>query len=383
MPWSRRVSARMTTSDRLRLVAPDLNSGRARLADWLELQALTNARQSASVSNIRSQVRRQGDARALATEADAEADDEGEPEITDRLSDDLEEKLFDELSFRITTIGDAYPFELISDPGRPSQLLRRRATWADAQTGELIYVFCLLDSGIRDGLIDCPASAQPLVQNIGNIFQICCCIAVGGYTNAEVVSFGFPRKTGTGFLPALQDAWCRYGSYNIIAHIPFGFDDRLKDGGVDIIAWRHFADRFAATLIMFVQVASGLGWKDKEVSGDVRALRQWFDGPSFYHFLPAICIPFPLWFDLDEAPEGRGARRVAFSEGVKNRFVARESKFGIIFDRGRIAQSSSKALAAHATNSLTHPVDGIDRICDVATWVDEAMSKLVEVRSHQ
>ena len=369
------------TSSRLRLEAPDLNSRRARLADWIELQALTSARRSASTSIIRSQVRRQSDDRARASDVDADADDTGEAEITDRLSDDLEERVSEELAFRLETIGSAYPFEMVSAQGGRSQLLKLRKSWGSAASGELVYVFCLLDSGIRDGLIKCPPSARPLVDAIGNVFQVCSCVAVGGYTNAEVVSFGFPRATGTGFLPALQQAWGRYGSYSILANIPHGFDDKLKDGGVDIIAWRHFSDRFAATLIMFVQVASGLDWKDKEVAGDVRTLKNWFAGLTIEHFLPAICIPFPLWFDLDEPAMNTDGKRTAFITGVQTRFMYREKKFGVIFDRGRIARFWAHALAADAAKLLSHPVDGIDQISKVEGWVSEVMSKLAEDRA--
>lgn len=365
----------------MRLVAPDLNSRRSRLADWLELEALTNDRRQASVSNIRSQARRISDGRTSPKEIDAGADDIGEPEITDRLADDLEEKLFEELSFRATTIGTSYPFELITGAGGLSHALRLRSSWKAEETGELVYTFCLLNSGIRDGLISQPPSARPLVQAIGNIFQICSCIAVGGYTNAEVVSFGFPRAMGNGFLPALQEAWGRYGSYRIYGEIPYGFDDKLKDGGVDIIAWRHFADRYAATLIMLVQVASGLDWKDKEVAGDVRALRKWFNGPSFDHFLPAICIPFPLWSDVDEPPEDATGRKLTFVEGVSNRFIVREGKFGVILDRGRIARSCGLALTAAKVGGLACQVDGLDRVDDIKTWIESTMGELAEVRA--
>jgi len=201
---------------------------------------------------------------------------------------------------------------------------------------------------------------------------------VGGYTNAEVVSFGFPRATGTSFLPALQQAWSRYGSYCIHSDNHYGFDDKLKDGGIDIIAWRPFADRFAATFIMFVQVASGLDWKDKEVAGDVRSLKGWFAGGSFEHFLPAICIPFPLWFDLDEPPLDADCNKIAFRNGVQNKFMYRERKFGVIFDRGRIAHFWAKAMAAHAAMQLPHPVDGIDRVAEVETWVHNVLSRLAE-----
>lgn len=369
------------TSSRMRLEAPDLNSRRARLADWIELQALTSARRSASTALIRSEVRRQADGRARASDIDADADDTGEAEITERLADDLEERLSEELAFRLKTVGEAYPFELVTTQGGRSQMVKLRDTWSNTASGELAYVFCLLDSGIREGLITCPPSARPLVNAIGNVFQICSCVAVGGYTNAEVVSFGFPRATGTAFLPALQQAWARYGSYDILTHIPFGFDDKLKDGGVDIIAWRHFADRFAATLIMFVQVASGFDWKEKEVAGDVRTLKNWFAGSSIEHFLPAICIPFPLWFDLDEPAVDADGNKTAFSNGVQTRFVYREKKFGVIFDRGRIAYFWARAMAAQAARILPHPVDGIDRIAEVGTWVNEVLSNLAEVRA--
>jgi hypothetical protein len=363
----------------MRVVPPDLNSTRARIADWLELQALTSDRQAASLSAVRSLVRRMSDGRASVREIDPESDDVGEPEITERLADDLEERASEELEFRAKLIGPAYPLELVTEPGGRAQSLRLRTTWSEHQTGQLIYVFCLLDSGIRDGLIDYPVSARPLVRQIGNLFQICSCLAVGGYTGAEVVSFGFPRATGDGFLPALHAAWQRYGSYRVRHAISHGFDDSLKDGGVDIIAWRHFPDRHAGTFLMFVQVASGHNWKGKAVLEDVLALRTWFEGPTFTHFVPAICIPFPLWFDLDEPAEDDAGTKVAFADGVRVRFTIREAKFGVIFDRGRIARAAADALAA-ASASSPSTIDGIERIEEVRAWVQSVMTNLADAR---
>lgn len=365
----------------MRLVAPDLGSRRARLADWVELQALTSPKKLVSLSTLRSLVRRMSDGRASVTDIDTDADDGGEPEITERLADDLEEKVAEELDFRLRTVGDAYPFNLITEQMGRSQHLVLRDTWKTAETGELIYVFCLLDSAIRDGLVACPPALRSITRDIGNVFQICSCLAVAGYTNAEVVSFGFPRATRDGFLPALQAAWRRYGSYSIRETIGYGWDDKLKDGGIDIIAWRHFGDRYAATLVIFVQVASGNDWKDKEVLSDVRALLKWFDGPIPTHFLPAICIPFPLWFDLDEPPQDQSGKKLAFAEGVRNRFVVREGKFGVIFDRGRIARSAAHALASVAGSAPPRTIDGIDRVHEVCAWVANVLSNLADVRT--
>jgi hypothetical protein len=361
------------------LTAPDLNSRRARLADWLELQALTSGLQRVSVSNVRSQLRLTSDDRESARDFDVDADDVGEPEITERAADDLEEKVVDEIALREATIGTSYPFELVTSSDGRSNGLRLKATWENATTGELIYTFCLLDSGIRDGLITLPKSARGLIDSIGNVFQICACIAVGGYINAEVVSFGFPRATGTSFLPALRDAWNRYGSYTVLQRTRYGFDDKLKDGGVDIIAWRHFDDKFAGTLLMFVQVASGLDWKNKPVADEVKTIRQWFDGASFEHFLPAICIPFPLWFDLDEPPLDNTGNRLTFKDGVITQFVYREAKFGVIFDRGRLARSCAVLLSNE--DRVPGKVDGFDRVGEIRAWVTEVMAVLKEPRS--
>ena len=224
----------------MRLIAPDLNSRRARLADWLELEALTSPRRQASVSSIRSQVRKAGDDRMSPKDVDVDADDTGEPEILDRLSDDLEEKVFDEIAFRIATVGKSYPFELITGGRGLSHVLKLRGSWENAVTGELIYIFCLLDSGIRDGLISYPKSARPLVNAIGNVFRFAHALPSAAIPMRKWCRSAFHVATGDGFLPALQAAWARYGSFGVYETVPYGFDDRLKDGGVDIIAWSHF-----------------------------------------------------------------------------------------------------------------------------------------------
>lgn len=339
-----------------------------------------NASGEESLSSLRSLIRRSTDDRTSPRDFDPDADDSGEHEVTERAADDLIERVSEEIAFRIRTVGSAYPFELNQQGALgTAQVLRRSGSWFQAATGELVYTFCLLDSAMRDHLIDVPPDQKAFITRIGNIFQICSCIAVGGYTGAEVVSFGFPRATGDAFLPALQSAWQRYGSYSIRPDIPHGFDTKLKDGGVDIIAWRSFNDGHAATFLMFVQVASGLGWKDKPVASDVKAIRQWFVDERFEHFLPALCIPFPLWFDLDEPPKNAVGDSLPYAEGVSRRFAVREAMFGVIFDRGRMALSSSTVLSLPGGPPTT--IDGADRIGEVGAWVDEVITEITERRA--
>jgi hypothetical protein len=362
-------------------MAPDLNSKRARLADWVELKALTAQTRSASISVVRSLVRQLDDGRSRATDVDTDAETEVQPEITERLSDDMEERIFEELSFRADKIGNAYPFKIEEQGAKATQHLLRKDSWREPEQGELFYIFCLLNSALRDGLIECPKDTRYLKDALGNLFQICSCVAVAGYTKSEIASFGFPRAAGDSFLPALQKTWKRYGSFDVRNNIPFGFDESLKDGGIDIIAWRHFPDGYAATLILFAQVASGMGWKDKEIAADVRQLRQWFEGAAFTNFSPAICIPFPLWFDMDEPPNDELGKPLPFSEGVRRKFIYREAKFGIIFDRGRIATSCASALAAKDGDLKAIQVDGMDQIDQIESWVVDAMERLEELRA--
>ncbi len=362
----------------MRILPPDQSSKRARFADWLELIALTSSNKQASIANLQAILRIEVDDRTPVTELDPQAEELGEPEITNRFSEDLEDRIVQELEFRQRLVGEAYPYEIVQGAGSRSVILRCTSNFLEAKSGKLFYTFCLLDSAIREKLILVPKNERHLVGQIGNIFQICSCLAVGGYLGVEVVSFGFPRAVGDSFLPALQSVWTRYGSFQVLTSIPHGFDDKLKDGGVDIIAWRHFPDRFAATILMFVQVASGLDWKDKEVTADVRSIKQWFNGVRFEHFLPAICIPFPLWFDLDEPTLSETGEPVDFYRGVQVRFMYREGKFGVIFDRGRIARSAAVGFASSGSEQSS--IDGCLLVDDVIRWIGTVLSNLAEKR---
>lgn len=121
------------------------------------------------------------------------------------------------------------------------------------------------------------------------------------------------------------------------------------------------------------RASSGLDWKDKDVASNVRSIRKWFAGPTFEHFVPAICIPFPLWFDLPEPSRSVTGEVVDFYEGVQTRYVFREGKFGVIFDRGRIATACAEAFR---TSSVHSRVDGCELIRDVRQWVDEVLERI-------
>ena len=110
------------------------------------------------------------------------------------------------------------------------------------------------------------------------MFQVCACLAAGGYTAGEVVSFGFPRPTGTAFLPALRATYERFGA------------------------------------------------------GDATA---------------------------------------TFDQVLANRFLREEARYGIVFDRLRVAHFASTCLQANG--GAPSRVDGRDRFGEVQAWVETTL----------
>src|SRR2546423_903736 len=136
-----------------------------------------------------------------------------------------------------------------------------------------------------------------------------------GYLNGEVSSFGFPRATGDGFLPALRNAFGRFGMGEVRTEIPDGLPVSLKDGGIDIIAWRNHPDRMPGKIYLLGQCASGYGWQDKSVVEYIDQLHgTWFTTVPANFSIPAMFIPFTFHRDLTEDRTG------PFLTAVKNRF---------------------------------------------------------------
>lgn len=85
-----------------------------------------------------------------------------------------------------------------------------------------------------------------------------------------------------------------------------------------------------------------------------------------------------MWFDLDEPPADSEGNKLPFSDGVVRHFAFREAKYGVIFDRGRIARSCALALGAEGAPRLD--IDGVNRFADVENWINDVMSVLAEHR---
>ena len=156
-------------------------------------------------------------------------------------------------------------------------------------------------------------------------------LAAGGYTAGEVVSFGFPRPTGTAFLPALRATYERFGAGTVKKSVPPGFPVATKDD-VDRIGQFH----------------------------------GWFSEQPARHWLPSMFIPFTLHSELaDDAT-------ATFDQTLANRFLREEARYGIVFDRLRVAHVASACLQANG--DVPSRVDGRDRFGEVEAWVETTLA---------
>lgn len=308
---------------------------RSSLADWLELSTFVSSRGRSTESTILSLLDLAEDTALDPAPIDDETGEKLDEAILGEDRGQIITAVFDELAYRARCLGESYPFSLV---GTGTTLDRISSNPSD-HVGQLIYLFCLLASAIREGRLHPDHTFKTAEQKIAAAFQVCACLAAGGYIVGEVASFGFPRATGTGFLPALRDVYKRFGTGQVRGEIPEGLPESLKDGGIDVIAWRDLPDDMPGKFYLLGQCASGLGWKKKSVVENIPQLHGgWFVQPPATHSVPAMFIPFPIHHELGEP------REVSFSEKIRNWCWFHEQRFGIIFDRLRIAHFANACM---------------------------------------
>jgi hypothetical protein len=329
------------------LTPPSQGDTRSSIADWMELQALSSSRGRATQATIRGVLDIAEDEAAEQPSVDAESGEVLDEAILEDARTQIVSVVFEELEYRQRVLGDAYPFTV--DPVHLT--IDRQPENPITHPGRVVYLFCVLASAIREKKLQPVASMSEAEKEIADVFQICACLAAGGYVSGEVTSFGFPRATGTGFLPALRDAFARFGVGRVRTEIPDGLPNSLKDGGIDVIAWRDHPDGMPSKTYLLGQCASGQNWETKSV---VEYIAQ----------LPAMFIPFTFHRDMDEE------RRGPFLEAVKRSYWHQEKRFGIIFDRLRIAHFAHSCMEGVI---LAARVDGADQFEAIRSWVEATL----------
>lgn len=347
---------------KLKLIEPTPGDTRSVLADWVELIAFLSPRGITSKATLVGLLALAGDDAADDRDGlDEETGEAFDEAILEAKVDQFVSTVFDELADRKAALGQSYPFEV---DGVHTRIIRSVED-GFSHLGQVVYLFCLLASAIRDKRLRPVKPVDEAETGIGNTFQICACLAAGGYTSGEVASFGFPRPDGTSFLPALKKTFARFGFGKIHEEAPEGYPTDLKDGGIDVMAWRDFPDGMPGKLFLLGQCASGGNWRGKSVTEYIGQLGAWFvGGQPPKHSLPAMFILFPFHHEISLP------KKSSFKEAVKKSWYFEELRYGIIFDRLRVAHFAHACLSL--PDQIKQKIDGITKFEDVREWVEEA-----------
>lgn len=353
------------------LAEPSLTDTRSSRADFLELKAVFSSRGKSSKATLLGVLDLSGDTAVEEPIFDESGGEMLDEDIVESGREGIIDTTFEELAYRESCLRDAYPF--VIDARR--QVVTCLGIGSPEQPGRDVYMFCLLASAMRLGQVqggdDRGRDAlEELTKEIAGNFQICACLAAGGFLAGEVSSFGFPRATGDAFLPALRNTFTRFGIGSVRSDVPDGMPTELKDGGIDVIAWKEVPDRMPGKLCILGQCASGKNWKRKSVVEYVGLLEAWFSDQPFKFSTPAMFIPFPVHHDLDEP------KRDTFRDSVAVRFQYDERRFGIIFDRLRIPHLAD--LCMELSEEARQRVESADRFASVNDWVAKTVALVRE-----
>ena len=346
--------------------SPAPGDTRSAQADWVELQTLLSPRGVWTFGDLYGWLDFLEDDAGHAPPVDEETGEELDESILESHRNGHLDMVFEELEYRSRILGELYPFDIRSDLPCIA-----RAADIPVVPGRTVYIFCLLVSAIRENKIDAPESGGVDEAGIPGLFQICACLAAGGYVDGEVASFGFPRPQGSGFLEALRDTYVRFGAGTVRSSMPSGFPTSPKDEGIDVIAWRDHPDRMPGKLYLLGQSASGDDWREKSVVDRIEPFHDWFSERPATHCVPSMFIPFTLHRDLPDTPG------ILFEQVRKSKFLREERRYGIVFDRCRVAHFAGACL------KLDDPqghVDGIGEFAEVQTWVTETCDILRSMR---
>ncbi|MBI3986597.1 MAG: hypothetical protein HY343_06740 [Lentisphaerae bacterium] len=192
------------------------------LTDWLELLALTVDDGNASHGDLQRALNRLGV-------------DGFDTICTDCMR---------ELHRRVAATRENYPFTF------SGTLLKSKGDWRDFTP----YVFCLLLSYCDEKMKKIKGFQHEIM------FEQLSCLAARNYIGGDALRFGSPRKElPSGFLEALTVVCGKVKEWTPVARKTL----RRKDGGLDLVAWKHFPDEQIGKLVLFGHCASGSDWDDK------------------------------------------------------------------------------------------------------------------------
>lgn len=341
------------------LASPDPLATRSHAADWLELMAVVAAPRTYRSSQYVS---------ALTLE-DRDPDGEGfgddDPEIVAEEFDELLERATDEIRWRMSVLGALYPFQL-AQVGRGWSLAYRRSGRAPERLAQDVYVACLLMSGTRHSRFDRLPDEIAAPKSVADTFQAVVYLVSPALLGGPSFWIAFPRPERDDYGPALRRLTTAIGSGKTKLESP-PTQRSNKDGGVDIVTWRGFADQRSNLIVSYGQVATGKGWRDKSVKNKLSShYDRWFDEKPVSHFLPAMYIPHLMHEELK--PE----HGYTFEELVKDDAYTLEHQLGVVVDRIRMALLVP---AAYAMRGARREPDAT-HLRTVLSWVNRTKRAL-------
>jgi len=312
------MRSRKTEGPAMAVSDPIGSESRSELADWIEISSIVAPTGSTGAAELR---------RLLAREEDDERERITDPDTGEVLEEEtlesgasaIEDAVVQELQFRSELLGESYPFELAVSRQTWRLLYRGRES-----EGRDTYLACLFISGMRDRRLSEEALRVQSGVDPARLFQAFATLAATKFLG-DGVSFGWPRLDGSAFRDALNAFTERLGVGGAKANPPLASARREKDEGIDVIAWRSFAD-----------MRPGGNWRGKPVSSELGTFLDWFHTLPTQHPIEGMFIPFPQHHDC--AP----LQGVDWDTAVVDFCRRNEIRFGLIFDRLRLTELISE-----------------------------------------
>ena len=279
----------------------------------------------------------------------------------DAEEDDIILKAQDEIIRRFKIVGPPYPFRI--DESGQALCFTPPVTKAGS-----VYLFCLFLSHAFDRSIIPKKLAPKVTSKERRLFQACSTVAAGGFLQGPAISFGWPRPDNSAFLVALQKTYTLFGDGTPHHTAPAAASKAIKDGGIDIVAWRRAADQLPGTFYMIAQVASGADWDQKSVMPDRRHFHSyWFLRQPGSPVIDAMFMPFDL------EPNSRD-ESTPYETVLVDYMQSITTKFGLLFYRHRLTRYFSDGL--RLINEGEVNIEGHLEAMGVTRWVDKHLRRL-------
>ncbi|MFK0082756.1 hypothetical protein [Glutamicibacter sp. NPDC090743] len=311
---------------------------RARGADWVELSVLIEGRPMTNGRIISAQriLSEPGDDLEIIDQDDLDdgigIDFDNDPSVSDNVSEEKCQLILEELESRSQLLGDLYPFSIVSKNSGWSLEMKERIS-PEISGAHKCYLACLLMTCARSELLNFDRTSS-VVQGIGNAFQALAYISAAELLGGKAFWMGFPRPDRSNMLDAVRNLSDQMGLGIPVDQRPpsVGSTNSVKDGGIDLIAWRTFKDGRPSGIVLYGQVASGDDWQEKSVNGNIGKFKAFFKSAPAAHPLIAIFIP-------RVANDGIGEDNVySYEDRVSASISSLDGELGLIVDRLRLTE---------------------------------------------